>query len=218
MSILTKIAVLIKFKLGIYELRQIIKIEKSGIVISVADSRYRTDAGVRYELSPDEWFIYSWRFFPRYAGQIFCDEETFKSELYYDYFAKVSPYHMRPDYYAVFKNGHNTGYIISKHYRENRSWHNPLPYSFMSMHINGSSTSDYTRVFDNNFAKPIQYAENLIEAAICILSDLDGFKQTKIEMSSLLDDCKSSPESCALHAKLTELLPKCLYTNFYLKN
>ena len=199
-----------QFKFGICQARQITRIERGGIVISCADSRYQPDGGIRHELSPDEWFIYSWRFFPRYYGQYFCDEESFLRECYYDYFAKTRAI-QQSNIYSIFKNGHNTGYIIVEHFGENRGRF------YSGMHINEWGTNDYKTVFDSGEVKPIEYAKSPVEAAICMLADLDDFKKVKIDLASLQKDCEESPDSCVLHVKLTKLLQDCKHTDLYLE-
>lgn len=210
MSVLSRAFVSAQFKLGIYQLRQITRIERGGIVISCSDSRYQPDGGIRHELSPDEWFIYSWCFFPRYSGQYFCDEESLLHECYYDYFTKTRSIR-QSNIYSIFKNGHNTGYIIVEHFGENRREF------YSGMHINSWGTSNYKKVFDSGHVKPIEYTRTPVEAAICMLADLDDFEKVKIDLASLQKDCEASPDSCALHVKLTKLLQKCKHTDSYLE-
>lgn len=210
MSVLSRAFVSTQFKLGIYQLRQITRIERGGIVISCADSQYQPDGGIRHELSPDEWFIYSWRFFPRYYGQYFCDEASLLRECYYDYFAKTGTIR-QSNIFSIFKNRHNTGYIIVEHFGENRGRF------YSGMHINEWGTSDYKTVFESGWVKPIDNAKSPVEAAAYMLADLDDFKKVKIDLASLQKDCEESPESCALHVKLTKLLQDCKHTDLYLE-
>lgn len=198
-----------QFKLGIYQARQITRIEKGGFVISCADSRYQPDGGIRHELSPDEWFIFSWRFFPRNHAEDFYDAELLMRERYYDYFAKTGA--SRTNIYLIFKNKHSTGYIIVEYFGENRGRF------YAGMHINEWGTSDYKTVFASRMVKPIEYARSPVEAAICMLADRDYFKEIKIDLASLHKNCEESPGSCALHLKLTELLPACKHTDLYLE-
>ena len=74
MGLLSRAIVWMQFKLGTYQARQITKIERGGVVIDCADSRYQPSYGIRYELSPDEWFLYSYQFFPRNHREDFYDE------------------------------------------------------------------------------------------------------------------------------------------------
>lgn len=209
MGALSRFFVATQHKLGIYRARQITRIEKRGIVISCADSRYQPDGGVRHELSPDEWFLFSWRFFPRNYREEFYDEEFLSRECYYDYFAKSGS--SRTNVYSIFKNQHDTGYIISEHLSEK----NQRFYS--GMHINQWGTSDYKTVFESGFVKPIQYARSSREAAICMLADLGDFKKIRIDLDSLQKEGTENPGSCALHLKLTKLLQDCKYTDLYLE-
>lgn len=210
MGLLARAIVWMQFRLGIYQARQITRIERGGVVISCADSRYQPDGGIRHELSPDEWFIYSWRFFPRYYGQYFRDEESLLREHYYDYFAKTGALR-QSNIYLIFKNKHSTGYIIVEHFGGNRGKF------YSGMHINEWGTSDYKMVFESRRVKPIEYATSPVEAASCMLADLDDFKKIKIDLASLQKECEESPGSCALHVKLTKLLQDCKHTDLYLE-
>lgn len=214
-SVLSRPFVSTQFKLGIYQLRQITRIEEGGIVISCSDSRYQPDGGIRHELSPDEWFIYSWCFFPRYYGQYSCDEASLLRECYYDYFAKTR--HTRQsNIYSIFKNGHRTGYIIVEHFGQNHLGENRGNF-YSGMHINEWGISNYKRVFDSGEVKPIEYTRSPVEAAICMLADHDDFEKAKIDLASLQKDCEASPDSYTLHLKLTKLLQKCKHADLYLE-
>lgn len=209
MGILSKAFVTTQFKLGIYQARQITRIEKRGVVISCADSRYQPDGGIRHELSPDEWFLFSWRFFPRNYRKEFYDEEFLSRECYYDYFAKVE--RSRINIYSIFKNQHDAGYIITEYFSEN---HGKL---YSGMHINQWGTSDYKTMFESRLVKPIQYAKSVEEAAICMLADLDDFEKVRIDLALLHKDCEENPGACALHLKLTKLLQECNHTDLFLE-
>lgn len=118
MGLLSRAIAWAQFKLGIYHARQITRIERGGLVISCADSRYQPDGGIRHELSPDEWLLFSWRFFPRDYRKEFYDDEFLLRERYYNYFAKTEG--SRTNIYSIFKNKHNTGYFIVEYFGENR--------------------------------------------------------------------------------------------------
>lgn len=210
MGVLSRAIVATQFKLGIYQARQITRIEKRGVVISSADSRYQPDGGIRHELSPDAWLLFSWRFFPRDYRKEFYDEEFLSRECYYDYFAPIGRY--RKYIFSIFKNQHNTGYVITEHIHEDHGRY------YSGIHINEWGTSDYKSVFKSGLVKPIRYAKTPAEAAICILADLDDFEKTKIDLSSLRKDCEDSPGTCALYAKLTKLLQGCKHTDQYLES
>lgn len=209
MGILSRAFVATQFKLGIYKTRQITRIEKGGVVISSADSRYQPDGGIRHELSPDAWFLFSWRFFPRNYRNEFYDEAFLSRELYYDYFAPTG--RDKEFIYSIFKNQHDTGYIVSGY------WHADHQIIYSGMHVNEWGTSDYKREFTSGLVKPITYAKTPAESAICMLADLDDFEQTKIDLSSLRKDCEDNPGACALHTKLAQLLPRCRNTDRYLE-
>ncbi|MBZ0095717.1 MAG: hypothetical protein K8H75_10175 [Sulfuricella sp.] len=209
MGVLSRAFVSTQFKLGIYQARQITRIERGGLVISCADSRYQPDGGIRRELSPDEWLLFSWRFFPRDYRKEFYDEEFLLRERYYDYFVKTG--NSRTNIYSIYKNQHDTGYIIVEYFGENRGR------LYSGMHINQWGTSDYKTVFESGLVKPIEYVRSPVEAATCMLADLDDFKKVKIDLASLHKDCEESPGSCALHLKLTKLLQDCKHTDLYLE-
>ena len=210
MSLLTRSLVSTQFKLGVYQLRQITRIERGGVVISGCDSRYQPDGGVRHELTPDEWFIYSWHFFPRYAGQYFCDEESLLREIYYDYFAKER-IHRQSNMFLIYKNDKSTGYMLTESFGDN------IGRFYNGMFVNDLGSSTYQTTDDYGMVKPIEYAKNCVEAAACMLSDINGFRKVIIDLDSLKNDCEDSPEACTLYAKLKKLLPICSHTHLYLK-
>lgn len=209
-GVLSRSFVAMQFKLGIYQARQITRIERGGLVISCSDSRYQPDVGIRHELSPDEWFIYLWRFFPRYSGQYFCDEESLLRECYYDYFAKTGALR-QSKIYSIFKDKLDTGYIIIQSFDEYQKS------SYHGIYINQWGTSDYKAVFKNDRFNKISYDENLVyvesllEAAAYMLADKGNFREVKIDLVSL------QSESCALHVMLTKLLQKCNHADLYLE-
>lgn len=209
MGLISRAFVRTQFKLGIYQTRQITRIERGGLVISSADSRYQPNGGIRHELSPDEWLLFSWRFFPMGYREEFYDEEYLSCERYYDYFEKTG--RSGTDLYSIFKNGRNTGYIIKEYFGGNRGK------LYSGMHINQFGTSDYNTVFNTGSVKPIEYARSPIEAAICMLADLDDFRKVQINLDSLHKDCGENPGSCALHLKLKKLLRNCKHTDLYLE-
>lgn len=209
MGLFSRALVGTQFKLGIYQTRQITRIERGGLVISSADSRYQPDGGIRHELSPDEWLLFSWRFFPKDYREEFYDEEFLSRERYYDYFDKAG--RSGKNLYSIFKNGHNTGYIIAEYFGGNRRT------LYSGMHINEWGTSDYKLVFDSGLVKPIEYAKSPIEAAICMLADLDDFRKITIDLDSLHKECEENPGPCALHLKLMKLLRNCNHTHLYLE-
>lgn len=210
-----------QFKIGIYQVRQITRIERGGIVISCADSRYQPDGGIRYELSPDEWLLYSYRFFPRDHRREDFDEEFLVRERYYDYFAERGSSKRTKKYiYSIFKNKHNTGYIIvaTLFSEQNPNLVGESRTKFYSaIHINEWGASDYKDVFESRMVKPIYYATSEIEAAICLLTDRGDFSKVKIDIASLHKDCDESPGSCVLYSKLTKLLQDCNYTDLYIE-
>ena len=209
MGLLSTTFVATQFKLGIYQARQITRIEKRGILISSADSRYQPDSGIRHELSPDEWLLFSWRFFPRSYRKEFYDEEFLSRECYYDYFAKSDS--SRTNIYSIFKSQHSTGYLIIEYFSESHGRF------YSGMHINQWGTSDYNTMFKNYFVKPIKYARSAVDAAICMLADLDDFKKINLDLTSLQKDCEDDPGSCELHLKLARLLQDCRHTDLYLE-
>lgn len=225
MGLLARAIVWIQFKLGTYKVRQITRIERGGVVIDCADSRYQPSNGIRYELSPDEWFLYSYRFFPRGYREHSYDEEFTMRELYYDYFAKMGP--SRPSFmdtttqiFAIFKNKHSTGYIILETRSSKPNLHligGSRTKFYSGIHINQWGISDYKDTFESGMVKPIYYATSPIEAATCMLADTDDFRKLKIELFSLNEGCDENPGSCVLHSKLTRLLQDCKYTDLYLE-
>lgn len=209
MGILSRAFITAQFKLGTYHARQITRVEKGGIVISSTDSQYQPDGGIRHELSPDEWFLLTWHFFPRNHTEEFYDDEFLSKECYYDYFAQSG--RNIKNIYLVFKNQHNTGYFITEYFGDEHGR------SYSCTHINQCGSSDYKRTFKSGLIKPIEYARIATEAAICIFADLDDFEKTKIDLSSLQNDFEGCPGACALHSKLTKLLQGCKHTDLYLK-
>lgn len=210
MNLLKKAIVWAQFKLGIYEARQIMKIERGGVVISSTNSRYQPSSGIRYELSPNEWLFYSYLFFPRNYGKRFYDEEFTTRELYYDYFSEREPHRdVTTVTYAIFKNRHNTGYIIQVSYYSNRE-------RFCSAkHISSWGFSKYPDTFEN-YVKPLYFATNEIQAAIYVLADAWDFKKCKVDLPSLIEDCSKSPGSCLLHSKLIKILQDCKHIDEYI--
>ena len=216
-----------KFKLGIYQLRQIIRIERGGIIISCADSRYQPSMGIRYELSPDEWFVYSYRFFPMYLNKDSYDEEFLMRERYYDYYAKrASAGQCHSDgghtyIFAIFKNGHNTGYIIKEDTHSSsyvNYWHGRQRGSrYSSIFINGFRTGSYKKEWDDGRDGPMLFANSTVWTAICVLADGWGFKKDAIDINSLNNNCDENPGSCILHSKLTNLLKDCRYPEHFIR-
>lgn len=225
MSALARAVCRLKFKLGIYEARQILRVERGGIVISCADSRYQPSEGIRYELSPDEWLLYSYVFFPRGYGEISSYDENFlKHECYYDIYSKSGLARPRGRVFEIFKNGKRTGYILHEHCPSslylNQNGESQSRY-YTCIHINQWGTSSYVqwgRELESGMDKPICFATDVIQAAICVLSDLQirSFKEDIINLESLSKDCDENPSSCILYAKLTKLLQECSYTDKYI--
>lgn len=210
MGLLSRAIVWMQFKLGTYQARQITKIERGGVVIDCADSRYQPSYGIRYELSPDEWFLYSYQFFPRNHREDFYDEKFIMRELYYDYYAEWGS-SKRDQGFAIFKKKSFTGYIIL----ETRSGDSQTKY-YSGIHINLWGVSDYVLRRESGMVKPIFHATTPKEAAICMLADTDDFRKVKINLVSLNKDCNENPGSCALHSKLTKLLQDCNHTDLYI--
>ncbi len=197
----------IQFALGKYQLRQITKIERGGIVIDQ----------LRYEQPPDAWLHYLYLFFPRW-----CRDETYHKdfrnfELCYDYYDKngcTGPHSAgggKNFYYALFKNEKTTGYIIREYYSEGRR-------SYSVIHINEFGARKYDSL-KNGTVKQIYYAMTEEEAAICMLEDIGDFEPIKIDMNLLAKECENTeqyPGSCILYLKLAELLTKCNHSNNYL--
>lgn len=223
MDLLARAIVWIQFKLGIYQVRQITRIERGGLVISRADSRHQPDGGIRYELSSDEWFLYSYRFFPRSYRGVY-DEEFLTRERYYDIYANRGPAEQEWQLFTIFKNGHTTGYFIQE-YRHSAnpnligSFHKTR--SYYGIHINQLGTSSYKDTTKNSIVKEIYFAETPMDAAICMLADDGDFEKVKIDLASLKKDCEDeslldSPGSCILHSKLTRLLQDCNHADLYI--
>lgn len=226
MGLLARALIAGEFKLGIYKARQITRIERGGLVISCADSRYQPGNGIRYEMSPDEWFLHIYRFFPRYHVLEAYDEDFLAREVYYDYFAESgleSPRSRNTDSYtrifAIFKNDHDTGYrLIETSFSESCGSYRESRGSYYSgLHINSWGTSDYRKVDSHHMIKPFEEAKTPADAAIYMLSDAEDFIKVKIDLSELIQDCETSPGSCQLHTKLTRLLKDCRYQHLYLQ-
>lgn len=215
MGLLARATIQIKFKLGIYQVRQIMRIERGGIVID----------GIRYELSPDEWLLYLYRFFPRgYGESSYYDEDFLMHERCYDIYAKRGPARPHNMLFEIFEGGHSTGYIIEEHcpstlYLNQRGESQSKYYT--CIHINQWGTSSYVQwghELESGTDKPICFATDVIQAAICVLADLQirSFKEHIINLESLNKDCDENPGSCILYSKLSKLLQECNYTDKYM--
>lgn len=222
MGLLARAIVWIQFKLGIYQLKAITKIERGGVVISCTDSRYQPGNGIRLELSPNEWFLYSYLYFPRNCREDAYDEEFITRELYYDIYAKSGPHSQNfrenRDLFAVFKNGHTTGYIIeeSRTYEPGgMSW---TSRRYSCVHINQWGVSWYKTTRKSGSVKPIYFVHDPTTAAICVLADDESFEKVNIDLDSLNKDCENSPGSCILHSKLTKLLQECNYAGLFMNS
>lgn len=211
-----------QFKLGIYKARQITRIERGGLVISTSDSRYQAGNGIRYELSPDEWFMYSYEFFPRDHVLEAYNDDFLAREVYYDFFAETGLGKARSgdsfkSIYAIFKNGQDTGYRVIEistsvsrgSYREGTGRFN------FGLHISDRGICEYQSADSRGFIKPFREAMGVVQAATYMLADAEDFTKTKIDLSKLAQDCENSPGSCVLHTKLTRLLKDCKNKHSY---
>lgn len=222
MDLLARAITWMKFKLGIYQVRQIMRIECGGVVISCSDSRYQPSDGIRYELSPDEWLLYSYYFFPKNYGEAsYYDEDFLTHERYYDIYAKSGPARPHNMLFEIFKNGSSTGYIIEEHRPStlylNQNGESQSRY-YSCVHISQSGISTYKQwghELKSGIDKPICFATDVIQAAICVLADLRirSFKEDIIDIDSLNKNCDENPGSCILHSKLTKLLKECNHSN-----
>ncbi|MCO6426856.1 hypothetical protein [Nitrosomonas communis] len=201
MGLLSTANVWAQFKLGIYDIRQITRIEKRGVVVSSANYRYQPDGGIRHELTPDEWFLFVWQFFPRNYSN---DEEFVDQECYYDYFSPTGRH--RSSLYKIFKNGHDTGYILDG------GGNNRGDHFYNGSHINQFGISKYESIVEHLNTNPLSNTHPVVYAAVKVLADRNGFKKTKIDLSRLRRDCELNSESCALYLKLTKMLKDCRHT------
>lgn len=211
-----------KFKLGIYKARQITRIERGGLVISCTDSRYQAGNGIRYELSPDEWFLYSYKFFPRDYVLEAYNEDFLTREVYYDFFAETGLEKPRSGdsftvIYAIFKNDRDTGYrVIETSFSVSRgSYREGTGHFNQGLHISDRGICEYRSVDSRHFIKPFQEARGVVEAASYMLADAEDFTKIKVDLSELTQDCENSPGSCLLHTKLTRLLKDCKNKHSY---
>lgn len=198
MGLFSSVNVRMQFKLGIYETRQITRVEHGGVVID----------GIRYELSPKEWLFYIFQF---------CSDDSFrkliKNELYYDYYPKFKQdFHSMgySCYFAIFKNGHSTGYIVREiHFsRPNPDAIGEYRTIFYSgFHINQLAISRYNDT-KNHFLKPIYYTNSKDDAAICMLSDEEGFERVDmmLELAKLKNDYDANHGAYLLQTTLAKQL------------
>lgn len=224
MGLLSKALIAGQFKVGTYAARQIIRIEKGGLVISCSDSRYQPDAGVRYEISPDEWFLYTYIFFPvGCAREDAYDEAFLTREVYYDYYAKSGPESPgsmadRKYIYAIFKNDQDTGYRIiesSKAINRGSYWHSAGS-TYEGLFINSWGLSSYP-TSSSYPVKPFYGAKSIVEAAIYLLADANTLVKVKVSLAELIKESESArPGTIQLCAKLQQLLKACMHTNLYL--
>lgn len=224
MGLLAKALIAGQFKLGIYKARQITRIERGGLVISCADSHFQPGNGIRYEISPDEWFLNSYLFFPRNCVREAYDDSFLAREVYYDYFLESGLGSPRSGdsytrIFAIFKNDHDTGYrLIETSFSESHGTYRLSTGCYYSgMHISAWGISDYRKTDSSHMIKPFENAKTPVEAAIYMLSEEEDFLKVKIDLSELAQDCENSPGSCLLHTKLTRLLKDCRHQRLYLQ-
>ena len=220
MGMLAKAVVSVQFKLGIYYLKQVLKIERGGVVINNTDTKYQPSDGTRYELSPDAWFLYSYWFFPK--DHYGYDEEFLTRELYYDYYAKSGPAASAYRYYAIYKNGLSTGYFV-KEKEYGGETHSPVTSRkfFSGFHIYDWGTSVYQNTQNARLRLGQRFERSMpTDAAICLIADVEDFEKVKINLASLKKDCEEekNSRSCILHSKLTKLLPDCHFADNYIDN
>lgn len=217
-----------EFKLGILQARQIIRIENGGLVISSSDARYQPGPGIRHEISPDEWFLHTYAFFPRYYPLEAYERGAIKNKIYYDYFSEeypVSPRHgdVCRYIYAIFKSGQDTGFRIVEekrfHYLEkgsisHDSYRECVGSRYSGLYILNSGISRYRRTTKDHLIKPFEDARHINEAAVYMMSDLE-FESEYIKLGELNNDCKSDPGSCVLHEQLVAQLSNCRHARKY---
>lgn len=224
MSALARAVCRLKFKLGVYEVRQILRVERGGIVISCADSRYQPSDGTRYELSPDEWLLYSYVFFPRGCGEISSYDENFlKRECYYDIYSKSGLARPRSRVFEIFRNENRTGYILQEHCPSslylNQNGESQSRY-YTCIYINDRGISSYKQwgsELRSGVDKPICFATNERDAGTCVLADLSGFEKSVIDIDALNKNSDEDAGASLLYLKLSELLRDCNFSNEYLR-
>lgn len=223
MGIMSRLIVAIEFKLGTLKARQIIRVENGGLVISSSDARYQPGPGIRYELTPDDWFLHTYAFFPMGYSLDAYERGDIKDKVYYDYYSEqhpISPRHgdSHRYIYAIFKSGHDTGYrIVEMRRSESHGGYSEwVDNWYYGLHINEWGISRYKTTTKSYMQKPFKEARHIHEAAIYMMSDLEEFEREYIKLNVLKSDCERDPGSCVLHDQLAVQLNKCRHASKYI--
>lgn len=199
----------LKFASGYLEVRKITKIERGSIVID----------GLRYELSPNEWFLCLYLFFPTHCGERLYTKSFCKAEICYDYFHEDNCVRHKgyglthsKSYYSIFNHGKQTGYIIEERRSDKTNIYNMS--SAFSIYIipdrGNAYRYNYNRLEDALYDGTYSIYNNFLrEATIWAYGDPQHFEKIEVDLKNLESLAKENLGTHILYEKLIKLLPKC---------